>query len=94
MALPDPLTLPEMILTIFAWIGIALLFTLIVGIAFGGFRIYMKTHHPNRLFLSEEAESLEERDLSLRLLRHYAASVRHQKYHGLDVVTVTVNQTG
>ena len=45
-------------------------------------------------YLSEEAESLEESDLSLRLLRHYAASVRHQKYHGLDVVTVTVNQTG
>ncbi len=60
VALPDPLTLPEMILTIFAWIGIALLFTLIVGIAFGGFRIYMKTHHPNRLFLSEEAERLIE----------------------------------
>ena len=45
-------------------------------------------------YLSEEAESLEESDLSLRLLRHYAASVRHQKYHGLDVVTVAVNQTG
>ena len=41
-------------------------------------------------YLGEEAESLEESDLSLRLLRHYAASVRHQKYHGLDIVTVQV----
>ncbi len=29
-------------------------------------------------------------EVSLRLLRHYASSVRHQKYHGLDVVTVSV----
>ena len=30
-------------------------------------------------------------EVSLRLLRHYASSVRHQKYHGLDVVTVSVS---
>ena len=41
-------------------------------------------------YLEEEAETLDEKDLSFRLLRHYAASVRHQKYHGLDVVTVQV----
>ena len=29
-------------------------------------------------------------EVSFRLLRHYASSVRHQKYHGLDVVTVSV----
>ena len=29
-------------------------------------------------------------EVSYRLLRHYASSVRHQKYHGLDVVTVSV----
>ena len=43
--------------------------------------------------LSEEAEGgqgIEEGEISLRLLRHYAASVQHQKYHGLDVVTVHV----
>ena len=29
-------------------------------------------------------------ETSLRLLRHYATSVRHRKYHGVDVVSVTV----
>ena len=29
-------------------------------------------------------------EVSFRLLHHYASSVRHQKYHGLDVVTVSV----
>ena len=32
----------------------------------------------------------DERDVSFRLLWHYASSVRHQKYHGVDIVTVTV----
>ncbi|MCY4560359.1 MAG: hypothetical protein OXF79_29170 [Chloroflexi bacterium] len=31
-----------------------------------------------------------EAEVPYRLLRHYASSVRHQKYHGLDVVTVSV----
>ena len=29
-------------------------------------------------------------ETSLRLLRHYASSVRHQQYHDTDVVTVRV----
>ena len=33
-------------------------------------------------------------DTSLRLLRHYASSVRHQKYRTTDVVTITVNRRG
>ena len=41
-------------------------------------------------YLSEETEGLEEGDLSLRLLRHHASSVNHQKYYGLDIVTVQV----
>lgn len=32
----------------------------------------------------------DEGEVSFRLLRHYATSVRHQKYHGLDVVMVSV----
>ncbi len=40
--------------------------------------------------LSEESEGLDEGDLSLRLLRHHATSVHHQKYYGLDVITVRV----
>ena len=31
-----------------------------------------------------------DREVSLRLLRHYASSVRHQQYHDTDVVTVRV----
>ena len=41
--------------------------------------------------LSDNA--LEEDDASFRLLRHYAKSVRHQKFHGLDVVRVTVDDS-
>ncbi|MCE2500707.1 MAG: purine/pyrimidine permease [Dehalococcoidia bacterium] len=32
----------------------------------------------------------DESEASYRLLRHYASEVRHQKYYGLDVVTVSV----
>ena len=32
-----------------------------------------------------------ERDISLRLLQHYAASVLHQQYHELEIVTVQVS---
>ena len=38
-------------------------------------------------------ESLEEDEASFRLLRHYAESVRHQKFYGIDVVKVTVAAT-
>ncbi len=37
------------------------------------------------------AEVPLERDVSLRLLRHLATSVRHQKYHDTDIVTVRVD---
>ena len=40
--------------------------------------------------LSDEFEVGEEQDISLRLLRHYAGSVRHQQYHGLDILSVHV----
>ena len=32
-----------------------------------------------------------EHEVSLRLLRHYASSVRHQQYHDTDIVTVRVD---
>lgn len=41
-------------------------------------------------YLSEQAEAPDVSDISFRLLRHYASSVRHRKYHGLDIVTVEV----
>lgn len=40
--------------------------------------------------LDEQTEVYDERELSFRLLRHYASAVRHQKYHGVDIVTVRV----
>ena len=43
-------------------------------------------------YLNEQTEIYDERELSFRLLRHFASSVRHQKYHGLDIVTVRVNR--
>ena len=40
--------------------------------------------------LSEQAQVPEEHEISFWLLRHYASSVRHRKYHGIDIVTVRV----
>ena len=43
--------------------------------------------------LGSQVEVPEEHEMSFRLLRHYASSVRHRKYHGLDIVTVQVEGT-
>ena len=43
-------------------------------------------------YLNELPPAPDEREVSFRLLWHYAASVQHQKYHGVDIVTVTVDQ--
>ena len=40
--------------------------------------------------LDEQTEIHDDREVSFRLLRHYASAVRHQKYHGLDIVTVRI----
>ena len=42
-------------------------------------------------YLSEQAETPEVGEISFRLLRHYASSVRHRKYHGIDIVSVHVD---
>ncbi len=42
-------------------------------------------------YLGEAPDITDEREVSFRLLRHYASSVRHQKYHGVDIVTVSVD---
>ena len=42
-------------------------------------------------YLGEAPDIADEREVSFRLLRHYASSVRHQKYHGVDIVTVSVD---
>jgi len=46
---PD-LSLREVILTIFTFIGVGLLFTIVVGISFGGLRIFVKARYPDRVF--------------------------------------------
>ncbi len=43
-------------------------------------------------YLGEAPDIADEREVSFRLLRHYASSVRHQKYHGVDIVTVSVDR--
>lgn len=40
--------------------------------------------------LGQWARRSVDREFSLRLLRHYASSVRHRQYHDTDVVTVRV----
>ncbi len=40
------------------------------------------------------AAAMIEEDVSLRLLRHLASSVRHQQYHDTDIVTVRVEPPG
>ncbi len=42
------------------------------------------------LLSGEVEETSPESEVSLRLLRHLASSVRHQQYHGTDIVTVRV----
>ncbi len=37
-------------------------------------------------------EDVVEQELSLQLLQNYASSVRHQQYHGTDIITVKVEQ--
>ena len=44
-------------------------------------------------YLSEQPEIIDEGEISFRLLRHYASSVRHQKYHDLDIIAVQVERT-
>ena len=43
-------------------------------------------------YLNEMPPAPDEREVSFRLLWHYASAVQHQKYHGVDIVTVTVDQ--
>ena len=41
-------------------------------------------------YLVEHTDTPDARDISFRLLRHYASSVRHSKYYGIDIVAVRV----
>ena len=47
-----------------------------------------------RQLQQHNSETPTEQDLSLRLLRSYATSVRHQQYHDTDIITVRVGPPG
>ena len=50
-------------------------------------------HVEERLaYLDDLPPAPGEDDVSLRLLRHHASDVRHRRYHGADVITVTVDR--
>jgi len=56
---PD-ISVREIILTIFTFIGIALLFTFVAGVSFGGLRIFVKARYPDRFFdRSEDVEIIQ-----------------------------------
>ena len=50
-------------------------------------------HVEDRLaYLDDLPPVPDEGEVSFRLLRHHASSVRHHRYHGADVITVTVER--
>jgi hypothetical protein len=53
---PD-VSLREVILTIFTFIGIGLMFVVIAGISFGGIRVFVKAWYPNKVF--DRAQDIE-----------------------------------
>ncbi|MDE0207205.1 MAG: hypothetical protein OXP66_14420, partial [Candidatus Tectomicrobia bacterium] len=46
----------------------------------------------DRMMPGDSLDVPPERNLSLRLLRHFASEVRHQQYHDSDIVTVRVER--
>ena len=42
-------------------------------------------------YLSDQPQIYDEAEISFRLLRHYASSVQHHKYHDIDIITVRVS---
>ena len=44
-------------------------------------------------YMNEQPELRNESEISFRLLRHYASSVKHNKYHDIDIITVQVAPT-
>ncbi len=47
----------------------------------------------NRIaYLGQDQALEDEGELSFRILRHYAASVHHRKYHGIDIISCRVDR--
>ena len=47
-----------------------------------------------RQLQQHDEETPADEEISLRLLRSFASSVRHQQYHDTDIITVRVNPPG
>ena len=43
-------------------------------------------------YLGDHATTDDAQQLSTRLLQHYASSVHHRKYHGVDVITCRIEK--
>ena len=43
-------------------------------------------------YLGQEQELEDEELLSVRILRHYASSIHHRKYYGIDIVSCRVDK--
>jgi hypothetical protein len=43
-------------------------------------------------FIGEPTAPEDAQQLSTRLLKHYASSVHHRKYHGIDVITCRIDR--
>ena len=43
-------------------------------------------------YLGDQPEIQDDSEISFRLLRHFASSVQHRKYHNVDIVTVLVEE--
>jgi hypothetical protein len=54
---PPGLGLGTMLITIFSFIAIALVFTTVAGVSFGGLRVFLKSRYPNRVF--DRPETME-----------------------------------
>jgi hypothetical protein len=70
---PD-ISLRDVILTIFSFIGIALLFTVVVGLSFGGLRIFVKARYPDRVF--DRPEDME--IIQLKLIQGVTRKELHE----------------
>ena len=47
----------------------------------------------NRMAYLEQDQALEdEQQMSVRILRHYASSVHHRKYYGVDIISCRVDR--
>jgi hypothetical protein len=65
---PRPgLGLGTMIITIFTFIGVALAFTMIAGVSFGGLRVFVKSRYPNQVFDRPESMELIQLKLNQRI---------------------------